>query len=338
MENVISNLDYFEIISKYLFTDDITNVNKIFPNLNYYPPDGEEINDFYASQENINKLKGKRIKSLEIIKADENINWDGVYIEILYVDTDLESIPCLNTLYYGYDIYVNCDKPVKKLYIYNDPFFGKQTYLYLNLGNEKNTGINLRCIDGNEIITEKIFIKDLSFDRLEDFKKLPLSNIFYLRCDFYNEIFESLNNLIEFITSAEIINTVPKAKIVTFENNTVCNIIPAGVEEINCFYNYKIIINEIVKPDEIYSIYGNIIYDLQKFENIELLTYNICSEKDFYDLTNFKKLTYLTVIIFCDISDFTIKINNNVSVGFNSKKLYKIVEDNEQGIVKFIKS
>ena len=124
----------------------------------------------------------------------------------------------------------------------------------------------------------------------------------------------------------------------TFENNTVCNIIPAGVEEINCFYNYKIIINEIVKPDEIYSIYGNIIYDLQKFENIELLTYNICSEKDFYDLTNFKKLTYLTVIIFCDISDFTIKINNNVSVGFNSKKLYKIVEDNEQGIVKFIKS
>ena len=60
MENVISNLDYFEIISKYLFTDDITNVNKIFPNLNYYPPDGEEINDFYASQENINKLKGKK--------------------------------------------------------------------------------------------------------------------------------------------------------------------------------------------------------------------------------------------------------------------------------------
>ena len=263
MENVISNLDYFEIISKYLFTDDITNVNKIFPNLNYYPPDGEEINDFYASQENINKLKGRRIKSLRVIKADKDINWDGVYIEILYVSVDLESIPCLNTLYCddgAEGFYVNCDKPVKKLCIYDDDdeLYYDLLFLYLNLGNSKTRGINLRCIDGNEIITDKILIKDLSFDRLEDFKKLPLSNIFILSCDFYNEIFESLNNLAGFNL---IINTVPKVKAIAFEN---------------------------------------------------IKNYYISSDgKKFYDFTNLKKLTELSLEI---ISDLIIKVNKNVKV------------------------
>ncbi len=313
MENIISNLDYFEIISKYLFTDDIINVNKIFPSLNYYPPDGEEIYDFYASQENINKLKGKRIKSLEIVKADESINWDGVYTEILYVSVDLDSIPYVKNIYCenSYIIYVNCDKFVKNIY---------GNYVTVNFGKNKK-GIN--CFDGNVIIENNIFVTDLSYDRLDDFKEFIKHNkVRNLICDFYDQCFESLN-LDLFYTSAKYIYTVPKAKEIIFNNNCICEIIPDGVKVLKCPIGFKTVIKEIIDPKKIISSFGNINYDITKFENIVDIYYTVYENGIFYDFTKFTKLETLFLDIYPEVIEFEIKINFDISVLIMSNNIFK---------------